>query len=238
MRKEIMTGWFVLALREAVVLTGRYKSAPEAMRYYARLAAEVNAARAAGHLRCGPARSSLAPPWRREYLGLTLRRMCRGAARLMTLVDMSMFPTIGTDEQLAAFRDLTNDRLTPVSGTAPPPPSARTALDQWKLKQLAAIHRVYAALLPTVGVLAVVSFVLCLALGRGRRTCRLRGPALVLLIAIGARLALLAYMDATAFPFAINPLYMLPLYPLVLAFFLLVLIDGLRVLASLRGRSV
>jgi len=83
-------------------------------------------------------------------------------------------------------------------------------------------------------VLAVASFVLCLSLGRGRRTCRLLGPALVLLIAIGARLALLAYMDATAFPFAINPLYMLPLYPLMLAFFLLALIDGFHVLASVR----
>jgi len=237
MQEEIMTGWFVVALRDAVALTGHHRSAPDAMRYYARLAAEVNAACAAGLLRCGPSRSSLAPPWRRAYLGLTLRRMCRGAARLVTPAGMSMVPSVGTDEQLAPFRDLTNDRLTPVSGTAPPPPSERTALDQWKLKGLMAIHRVYAATLPIVGVFAVASFVLCLSLGRARRTCRLLGPALVLLIAIGARLALLAYMDATAFPFALNSLYMLPLYPLMLAFFLLALIDGLYMLASVRWRG-
>ena len=238
MQKEIMTGWFVVALRDAAALTGHHSSAPAAMRYYARLAAEVNAACAAGLLRCGPSRSSLAPPWRREYLGVTLRRMCRGAARLVSPEDFpGSPPSVGTDAQLAPFRDLTNDRPTPVSGPAPPPPSERTALDQWKLKGLMAIHRVYAATLPIVGVFAVASFVLCLSLGRARRTCRLLGPALVLLIAIGARLALLAYMDATAFPFALNALYMLPLYPLMLAFFLLALIDGLHVLASVRWRG-
>lgn len=237
MQEEIMTGWFFFALREAVVLTGRYNSAPEAMRYYARLADEVNAACAAGLLRCGPSRSSLAPPWRREYLGLTLRRMCRGAARLVTLADMPTFPTIGSEELLAPFRNMTNDRLTPVSGAAPPPRSERTVLDQWKLERLMTIHRVYAATLPTVGVLAVASFVLCLSLGRARRTCRLLGPALVLLMAIGARLALLAYMDATAFPRALIPLYMLPIYPLMLGFFLLALIDGLHVLASVGWRG-
>ncbi len=236
MRSEIMTGWFVIALREAVVMAGLYKTASDGMVYFRRLADEVNAACEAGHLQCGPRRSSLAPPWRWDYLGLTLRRTCRGVARLLTLEDMPMFPTVGSDEQLAPFRALTRDRLAPVASTPPSPPTERSMMDQWRLNRLAAIHRAYAAVLPTSAIAAMAGVVLSLVFGRPRGSWPLLGAALILSIAIGGRLGLLAYMDATAFPHSLISLYRLPIYPLMMALFLLIVIDGIRVLSQARRR--
>lgn len=236
MRAEIMTGWFVIALREAVVVAGLQKTPADGMAYFRRLADEVNAACEAGELQCGPRRSSLAPPWRWDYLGLTLRRTCRGAARLLTLEDIIMFPTLGSEEQLAPFRALTRDRLAPVATTPPSPPAERTAVDQWRLNRLAEIHRAYAAVLPASAIAVTACIVLGLAFGRRRGSWPLLGAALVLLLAIGGRLGLLAYMDATAFPRSLIPLYMMPIYPLTIALFLLILIDGIRVLSQASRR--
>ncbi len=64
---DMQSGWFMWALRDAVASIGEYSSAGAAMRFYRRLAAEVNAACASGTLRCGPPRSGFLPPLTAEY---------------------------------------------------------------------------------------------------------------------------------------------------------------------------
>lgn len=244
MRAEIMTGWFVLALREAVVAAG-YTTAPRSLAHLARIADEVDAACEAGRLTCGPPRSSLAPPWRWQDAGLTLRRACRGAARLMTLVDQPFYGTYGTSAQLAVVARDTHDRLapaadplTPIDGS-PAPAIARSPLDRWRLDALAAIYRAFVAFTPwlaglavvalTVAALASVASIRRASVSRAEtsptgtaRACasrRCMAAVLILLLTIAPRLALVAYIDATAFPYALIALYLLPLYPLMFASF-------------------
>lgn len=237
MHREIMTGWFILALREAVALTGRYPTAPGTMEYYSRLATEIDGACESGRLPCDPPRASLAPPWRNDLLVPTLRRMCRGTARLLSLADMQAFPTIGTEDQLAPFRELTNDHLLPVVSSAPEAPTQRTAWDRWKVERLAAIHEAYRSVMPWAAIFGFSSFGLCLTVARARRSSRLLGVGIILLAVIVPRLALLSFMDVAAFPHALIPLYLLPIYPLMTAFVVLASIDGVRALASFRSTS-
>lgn len=235
MRAEIMTGWFVLALREAVALAG-HATAPASLQQLSRVAADVNAACEAGRLECDPRRSSLAPPWRWQDLGLTLRRGCRGTARLLTLEDLPFFGTHGTDEQVATVQEDTHDRLAPragtltfdVTGVAP----VTTALDRWRLDTLAGWHSLSAAITPWFALVAVAGLVLALIRLSATACGLLAGTLAIILLAVGARVALLAYMDATAFPLAIMALYLMPVYPLMFAAFTLATIAGVR---ALRG---
>jgi hypothetical protein len=233
---EIMTGWFVLALRETIDLAGHARSPSEGLAYLARVADEVNSACDSGALACGPARSSLAPPWRWDDLGLTLKRTCRGVARFLTLDDIAFFPTWGSPDQLASVQALTLDQFGTAIGTSPAPPTSRTLLDSWKAQRLADIRRVYAALFAPAVIGAALCALFLAVVERSRICWPLFGAALVLLVAGGARLGLLAYMDATAFPYALNPMYMLPIYPLVMAAIALLLVDGVRVLVRIRRR--
>jgi len=238
MKAEIMTGWFVLALREAVVMAG-HTTAPASLRQLARVAADVNAACEAGRLDCGPRRSSLAPPWRWQDLGLTLRRGCRGTARLLTLEDLPFFGTHGTDEQLATVQQDTHDRLAPrvgtltfdVNGVSP----ATTPLDRWRLDTLAGLHGLGTAITPWFALVAAVGLALALIRRSAPDRGLLAGTLAILLLALSARVALLAYMDATAFPLAIMALYLMPVYPLMFAAFTLATIAGLRAIRGAGG---
>ena len=70
---EIPSDVFMWAFREAVATAGHYGSAPEAMRFYDRLARETNDACAAKRIPCGPARATMMPVFHWRYLGDALR---------------------------------------------------------------------------------------------------------------------------------------------------------------------
>jgi hypothetical protein len=65
---EILSGWFVWALRDATTWAGHYINAPEADRFYKRLADEIDDACDTGRLACLPRRATLLPPFRWHYL--------------------------------------------------------------------------------------------------------------------------------------------------------------------------
>src|SRR6185369_8063741 len=79
---EILSAHFVWAFRDAVAAAGHYKSAPEALAFYDRLTAEIDAACRAGRLSCGPASASLAPPFRWNYVADALAIAPQGLLRL------------------------------------------------------------------------------------------------------------------------------------------------------------
>lgn len=114
---EIHAGWFMWALREAVASKGFYRSAPQALAFYDRLADEIDAACDAGQLRCLPARATLAPPFRWHYLkdALTPSRGLLTYLFGMGRREIDPGPSSGTPQQIAQFRDFTG------GWTLPPP---------------------------------------------------------------------------------------------------------------------
>src|SRR4029077_13664201 len=79
---EILSAHFPWAFRDAVAAAGHYKSAPEALAFYDRLAAEIGAACDAGRLSCLPQSASLAPPFRWDYVRDALALAPQGFLRL------------------------------------------------------------------------------------------------------------------------------------------------------------
>jgi len=65
---EILSGWFMWALRDAVAAAGHYASGRDADAFYWRLAGEINAACDDGRLPCLPFRATMAPPFRWHYV--------------------------------------------------------------------------------------------------------------------------------------------------------------------------
>jgi hypothetical protein len=80
---EILGGWFMWALRDAVAQAGHYTSAQEALTFYDRIAVEINGACRDGRLTCEAAGVSIFPPWRTHYF---VDALARGPAlmRLLT----------------------------------------------------------------------------------------------------------------------------------------------------------
>lgn len=104
---EILGGWFMWALRDATTAAGHGGSAIAARDFYVRLAGEIDAACAEGRLDCLPARATLAPPFRRDYLAPT----ANAAGILLRLVltqwegPIGSRPSTGSDAALASFAD-------------------------------------------------------------------------------------------------------------------------------------
>ncbi|MBI5826977.1 MAG: hypothetical protein HZB22_04545 [Deltaproteobacteria bacterium] len=110
---DITGGWFIWLFREAVSAVGRYESAKTAADYYRRISAEVNGACKDGRLECGPERASLSPPWDNRYLRPLLGSFKTGVVSLARFDGFSAAsaPTVGPEELLEIFRDMTGGRL-------------------------------------------------------------------------------------------------------------------------------
>ncbi len=112
---EVPAGWFMWELRDAVSHAGHYGSAVEAMRFYDRLANEIDAACARGSIDCLSARATVSPPFRREYLWETVRSGKATAKVLFTMGDgqVGSAPSFGTQQEVKSLADI-------VSGVYPP----------------------------------------------------------------------------------------------------------------------
>src|SRR5258708_2036504 len=111
--REILAGWFMWALRDAVAAAGHYSSAPEAWQFHLRLAREVNDACERGAIACGPPLASLVPRWHEDYLRPVLRACGSVFVSLISLGDVKarIAPSIGNEEELERFRRMTHGRL-------------------------------------------------------------------------------------------------------------------------------
>ncbi len=117
---DILGGWFVWAVRDAVALAGYARSGGEAEAFYRRLGAEINAACDDGRLSCIAARASVAPPFRGSYLTDALKAAPRLLSLLLTFgrEELVTLPTTGSPQRLAQFRALVGPIEMPPS-TAP-----------------------------------------------------------------------------------------------------------------------
>jgi hypothetical protein len=113
---EIGGGMFIWTFRDAVAAAGYYRrGAPAVTRYYDRVAAEIEAARASGRLDARRPRASMVPPllWgQRTAVVQTWLRGCVDLARFKQFLIRQTYSE-GSDEELALFADLTRSRLAP-----------------------------------------------------------------------------------------------------------------------------
>ena len=123
---EVQAGWSMWEFREAVASAGHYRSGPEAMRFYDTLADQINSACERGTIQCLPRRSTLLPPFRREYLGETVQAGEVEAKVMFTMGDgqVGSIASIGPPEGIATFADtvggvdLPDERVRGVQGWA------------------------------------------------------------------------------------------------------------------------
>jgi hypothetical protein len=108
-----MRGWFMWAFRDAAAHAGHYSDGREALRYYRKVADEINAACDDGRLDCYSKRSSMAPPWRWEYFSPILEAAWRSLKYMCHFEEIDVFPLMssGDEQSLDLFRDLTHERL-------------------------------------------------------------------------------------------------------------------------------
>ncbi len=113
--REIAGGWFMWALRDAVIAAGHGRSARDALDFYGRVAAEVNRACDRGRLAAGPRHDTMVPRWRPEMLRRLTRTLPGYTLSFVTFRGFSARPAVsmGNAWVLQLFRDLTRWRLAP-----------------------------------------------------------------------------------------------------------------------------
>ncbi len=232
---EVMSGWFMWALRDAVAAAGHYRDARVADLYYKRLAREINGACERGLISCEPHKSGMLPVWRDHYLADSLRASW---AVLDTLVNYPRHP-VGVPDSLVNTREraLFEYALnSPVSGHLPcadPPADHRKIRDQVRGAIAEWVAHIYASISGAGFGLALLAYtVLALAWLR-RPGGYVTSPMLMLvsglLVAIVARVGLLGLLEATSIP-SNNILYLIPVIPFYLLF--IIAAPSLLVLAA------
>ncbi len=220
---EILSGWFVWALRDTVAAAGHYRSAKQAKAFFARLAAEVNAACEQHPGECLPYRQTLVPPWRDEYLLDTTRASWDV---FLTLITMGKLPieepfSNGTPHNLALFALVTNGPLAPpkqaVVNSFQIFPNLVSPRDLIRFQIVGKLTKAE-SIISTFGVPAAI--VTCLAWVivaiRRRRLDAGLVVAAALVAAVGTRVILLGFLVATSIP-ANDMRYLSPVVPMALA---------------------
>lgn len=209
-----MTGtWFIWAFRDAAAMAGHHRSLPEARAYYERLATEIGDACEEGRIPCGPPRASLAPPFRREYLGTAPGALWKMTDIVvgMRQVEIQQHPSVGDESLLGFYREMTHMRVDGLDTSAEPVGVIRAEV-------LSAIRDLYAWLLYPATALACLSLAVGVLVALRRRAMPLVLVTSVALAAgIALRLALLSYISISSYNIY-QGLYLRVLYPLLYLF--------------------
>ena len=140
-QREIAGGWWMWALRDAVVMAGHAPSAGEALAFYQRLADEVNDLCDRGQSPAGPRRHTLIPAWRPEF-SASLWREWPGYFRYFATfdgVDAHTPSSVGDARGLRMFRDLTQWHLS--HSDEAPELDTRVSADARRLR-VEALHQI------------------------------------------------------------------------------------------------
>lgn len=225
--RQYLTGWFSWALRDAMAAAG-YASDPQTMLAYCeRLAAEVNAAVAAGLVAAGRSRSGFLPRWHEAYgeaMRAGWRQYWQGVLRLErfeTIVPAS----VGSDDEIRLFVDLTYDNLSPAPRATYFHKPDQIEQNRWKIDRLRAWGQTLGGLYS-----GLIQIGLGLLVVRGlERLIRRRWSwwtwlGLALGASIFAELAINFLVHTMAFE-NFYPAAWAPVYPLLLLVFCLMVID-------------
>lgn len=219
---EILSGWFMWALRGAVANAGHYGSAKDAKAFYRRLAREIDEGCRARPGDCYPQRATLLPPWHEGYLADTAEASWAVFRTLATLGNLpaDVAPSQGDPKHLALFAVVTNGPLAPAMD------APKTWADQ-ELKSPRDIFRQGLAQKISLGInklstyglpLALIVWVVLtiIVLWQWLRMRKLPAATWWVVTAFAAaittRVALLGFLEATSIP-SNNMLYLFPLVP-------------------------
>lgn len=217
---QIGGGWMMWAFREAAAKAGYHRSAGSALKFYRRLADEVNRACDTGALPAGPRRSGFMPPWRETQTGTYLKAVRDFADFVVSFRHFSARPpaSSGAPEELAQFRALTLERISPPAGELDVVGAARYILNLRKVEWLQSIGK---ALRPGLLVLFIVAQLLAgLRLLHAVWRRQWSFPLTVAAAAWGALAASVlmhAMIEVTSFP-VLTVSSFAPVYPLILVF--------------------
>lgn len=217
---EIAIGWFMWALRDAVVDAGHAHSGAEAMVFYAKMAREVNDACDSGKVKAGPRRSGFMPPWRREYLKPFYYGVQRSALLFLSFDQMTAesSPSIGTPAQLARFARLTHGSLNPPSDGTPIPPQEHRRHVQMRLAMLGEIMHLYQVIAFWASWAALLALLAAIGTAVIHRRPSYFAVASIGLLGSGLALVLICTLvDVTSFP-AISIIYFTGAYGLSILF--------------------
>ncbi|WP_395023956.1 hypothetical protein [Comamonas odontotermitis] len=223
---EILSGWFMWALRRAVATTGHYQSAQEAQSFYRRLAAEIDAGCRQHPDDCLPPRATMVPPWHEGYALDAIKASGQVFWTLATLDHATLKPyhSVGQPLHLRLFEVVTNGPIAPMADTPPlevdltsPRDTFRLQLAQWIAT---AMSKASAVALPMA--FALWSLWTVVLIVRRRMPDVTWMLAASLAAALATRIALLGFLEATSIP-SNYILYLYPAVPLSLAFPVVVL---------------
>ena len=217
--RELAGGWFMWALRGAVVAAGHGKSGEDAMHFYQKVAQEINTACDNGLLEAGSRRSGFLPPLRKEYwapFSISARKAGWFLISFEQIVAKAG-PSAGSPEDLAHFSELTRGRLSPTQ-EGPPIPKKQLWLDTMRLNLLQDIINIYRDLSPWTGIAAMLAVIGVAFLAAIRRHLHFWLVVSIALLGVNVGLVVIvALLDITAGP-AINSGYFTGGYGLWLLF--------------------
>jgi len=236
---EILSGWFMWALRDAVAEAGHYASGGESDAFYRRLAAEINAACDDGGLPCLPFRATLVPPFRWHYVtdALGVVPALLGILVRVGNAEVGASPSSGPESYVEFMAELVGPVSRPLPSVVTVKASAAEKLRRLQLSVARVIARTYSTIMPMMAVLASIGFVAAIVLQRSRPLA----PGILALTAacataIAARIALLAYLDVTSI-WSVNLLYLSPVAPFLLCFIVLGIYCGIMVARAPQARA-
>jgi hypothetical protein len=188
---EIRSGFFIWAFWSAVGRNGHYSSAGEARAFYRRLAAEINAACESERIPCLPQRSTLAPPFRWQYVSETIAAVPRIGQHLLAL---------GQGRIVSRPSFIPRENLEGVLQIVGPVATDDQANHTVQMRIARTIADTVAPLMPAATVVAIFGLLLAFLFADVRRR---QAGLLVLMLTCGAaitgRLVLLAYLDVSSF---------------------------------------
>lgn len=218
--RQIRGGWLMWALRDCVVAAGHGHNAREVMDFYRQMAKEINAACDDGRLPAHPRRSGFLPLWQEGQTAEMLRTTWMFADFVAGYKSFSVYPpqSIGTDDDVRLFRDITRDNLSLVDNATNILLPHQNELDAWKLDVLQSAGKSLRQLL-LVLFLAAHPLVI-IRVFQIFRTRQLTFPLVLAAAAWGSALAYLmlnALVQVTSFS-VISVSTFWPVYPLLQVF--------------------
>lgn len=215
MEREIGGAFFIWALRDAAAAAGQHADAAAARRFFAQLAAEVNAACERRALDCRSARASLASPLQRVHRQALPAAFVTATQALLTSENhgtAALHTSLGDAAALAAGEAFVHMKLAT--------PNARRAAVQPQ----EALIVTWRYALPVLAVLALAFWLRQAPLpGRGLAPVQraLWWVAALLLLLVLLRLAMIALIHVSGWPAALQVRYHAPAQPLLVAFIVL-----------------
>ncbi|HEX2862039.1 MAG TPA: hypothetical protein VHN79_10385, partial [Lacunisphaera sp.] len=216
--RQIRGGWFVWALRDAMVAAGRGGDPATAMRHYQRIADEVNAACDSGRVPARRPRSGFLPPLGWESVRPLLAGTVEYGSFFLFFKNFTAVSpdSLGDYAELKPFRDLVGSRLS----HAPRSPELSTPnQDDWSNRKVAWLESIGVSTSRLIGwlgpFLLFAGFVRFLESLIARRITFLLGLAGALLAACSAYLAINVLVHVTSF-YNMSPAAMASAYPLYL----------------------